>query len=145
MGDPGDSRDGGRARGTDRAGAIVAEIADAFGAALTALAEEQGIGLADRTSAIGEAVRSAARSLDGSNLPGLARNVDQAAERIDDIARLVRERCWREFAAETAGFARRRPRLFGLGAIAIGFLAGRLMAAKVGEADAVGRCDREPR
>jgi uncharacterized protein YjeT (DUF2065 family) len=109
------------------------------------LAEEQGIRLADRASAIGEAARSAARSLDGSDIPDLARGADRAAERIDGIARFLRERCWRELAAETSGFARRRPRLFGLGAVAVGFLVGRLLAVKAGETDASGHCDREPR
>jgi ElaB/YqjD/DUF883 family membrane-anchored ribosome-binding protein len=133
MADPGDSRpgDGAGARGIERAGAIVAELADALGSALMALAEEQGVRSADRAAAIAEAARCAARSLDQSASPEIARGIDRAADGIDDIARLVRDRNWREIATETADFARRRPWLFGLGAVAIGFLAGRLLTPRV--------------
>jgi hypothetical protein len=129
MADLGDARpqDDGRARGIGRAGAIVGELADAVGSALLEVAEEQGGIAADRVAAIAEAVRCAARSCDQSGSPAMARGVDRAADGIDDIAGIVRRRDWREIAAETADFARRRPGLFGLGAISIGFLVGRLL------------------
>jgi hypothetical protein len=129
MADLSDSRprDAGKMPGIERAAAIVAELTDAVGAGLLAAAEEQGVIAADKVSAVAEAARCAARSLDQSGSPAMARGVDRAAGRIDDIAGDVRGRNWREIAGETADFARRRPGLFGLGAISLGFLLGRLL------------------
>jgi uncharacterized protein YjeT (DUF2065 family) len=131
MADPDESRsrDSGGARGIERAGAILAELAEACASALVGLVEEQEARLSDRTAALVEAARSAARSLEGSDNYDLARGIEQAAERIDGLARILHERNWREIADGTADFARRRPRLFGLAAVALGFLAGRLAAA----------------
>lgn len=129
MADRGDSQpqDGAGARRIERAGAIVAELADAFCSALIGAAEEQGAKAGEQVSAVAEAVRCAAQSLDQSGSPGIARGVDRAADRIEHIADIVRRREWREIATETGDFARRRPGLFGLGAVAVGFLAGRLL------------------
>jgi hypothetical protein len=128
MADPSDSReDGAGASGIDRARTIISELAEALAAAAAALMQEQGVKAAAEISAVAEAARCAARSLDGSDHPGLAGGVDRAGDRLDDIARVVRERDWRHIAAETADFARRRPGLFGLGAMSFGFVAGRLL------------------
>jgi hypothetical protein len=114
-------------RGLERAGAILAALAEAFGSALVAAADEQRLEAAARTKAVAAALRSAARSLDQSDNPGLAGRADRAADRIDDVARFVGERDWRQIGAVTAAFARRRPGLFGLAAVSLGFLAGRLL------------------
>jgi uncharacterized protein YjeT (DUF2065 family) len=133
MADPDESRsrDSSGARGIERAGAIIAELADACASALTGLFEGQEARLSDRAAALGEAARSAARSLDQSDNPDFARGIEQAAERVDELARTLRERNWREIASGAADFARRRPRLFGLATVALGFLATRLAAARV--------------
>lgn len=141
MPDPGDSSPSGgaEARGTQhgrgRAGAILGELADALGAALLGLAEEERGNLADRAAAIGEAARCAARSLDRSDSPDLARGIDRVADRIDAVAGLLRARKWREIALDTADFARRRPGLFGPAAASIGFLAARLLTPQPAAAD----------
>ena len=75
-----------------------------------------------------EAVRCAAQSLDRSENRAIARYADQAADRIGDFSGLIRERQWSEIVADTEDLARRQPTLFVLGAAAIGFLAGRLLA-----------------
>ncbi len=116
-----------RPHGLERAAAILAELAEAFGLAVVASVEEQRIEAAERTKAVAAALRCAARSLDELDSPSLADGADRAADRIDDAARFVRERDWREIAAESAAFARRRPGLFGLAALSLGFLAGRLL------------------
>jgi hypothetical protein len=126
-GDPPD--DGVKARGIDRAGAIIAELAEAFGAAASVLAEEQRVKAAADIAAVSQAARSAARSLDESDHPELARRLDRAGDRMDDLARIVRDSDWRNIAAETADLGRRRPALFALGAISFGFVAGRLLLA----------------
>jgi hypothetical protein len=140
MADPGESRacDSGGARGIGRAGAILAELAEACAAALTGLVEEQEAKLSNRAGALGEAARLAARSLEDSDNADLACGIERAADRIDALARILRERNWREIAAGTAGFARSRPHLFGLAAVALGFLAGRLLATRA-DPDEVGK------
>jgi hypothetical protein len=60
-------------------------------------------------AAVAAALRCAARSLEQSDSPGIADGIDRAADRIDDLARFVGQRDWRELAVETAAFARRRP------------------------------------
>ena len=73
-------------------------------------------------------MRCAAQSLDRSENPAIARYADQAADRIEDFSGLIRERRWSEIVADTEDLARRQPTLFVLGAAAVGFLAGRLLA-----------------
>jgi hypothetical protein len=128
-------RDAGKPWGIERAGAIVAELADAFRAALIAVAEEQEAAAAQHISAVAEATRCAASSLDQSGESGIAKDVAGAAERIDDLARVVRERNWREIRTATATCARRRPGLFNVGAVALGFLVGRLFTSPAGPAE----------
>ena len=129
----------GRPHGLERAGAILAELADALGSALVAAAEAQRTAAAGRVAAIAGALRCAARSLDQSENPRIADGVDRTADQIDDLARFVREQDWREIAAETTAFARRRPGLFGLAAVSLGFLAGRLLLLPV-DRDGPGEC-----
>jgi ElaB/YqjD/DUF883 family membrane-anchored ribosome-binding protein len=76
-----------------------------------------------------EAVRCAAQSLDRADNRAIARYADQAADRIGDFSRLIRERQLSEIVADTEDLARRQPTLFAVGAAALGFLAGRLLAA----------------
>ena len=138
-GDDSTPEESGRARGLERAGAILAELADALGSALVAAAEAQRTAAAGRVAAIAGALRCAARSLDQSENPRIADGVDRTADQIDDLARFIREQDWREIAAETTAFARRRPGLFGLAAVSLGFLAGRLLLLPV-DRDGPGEC-----
>ena len=128
MADPGDSRpDGGAGtHGLERGMAIIAELADAFATALASMAEEERLAAGARVAAVAAAARCAARSLERSESAELAGHVDRAAEAIDGIADFVRDRNWRDIAGATAEFARRRPALFGLGALSAGYLVGRL-------------------
>jgi hypothetical protein len=109
------------------------------GSTLVAAAEAQRTEAARRVAAIATALRCAARSLDQSDIPGIANGADRAADRIDDVARFVRERDWREIAAETAVFGRRRPGLFGLAAVSLGFLAGCVLLSTM-DGDGPGKC-----
>jgi hypothetical protein len=128
MSDPGESQDGAAApRGLDRAGAIVAELVEAVGATTAALAAERAAKAAAEISTVAEAARSAAGSFDRSDHPRFARGLDRAADEVDAVAQLVRRRDWQKVAAAIAGFAQRRPSLFGLGAITVGFATARLL------------------
>ena len=112
----------------ERAKAILSELLDATRSAAETILDEQKLRTAERVSGMAEAVRCAAQSLDRSENPAIARYADQAADRIDDFSRLIGERQWSEIIADTEDLARRQPMLFALGAAAIGFLAGRLLA-----------------
>jgi len=111
-----------------RAKAILSELLYATRSAVETILDEQRLRTAERVSGMAEAVRCAAQSLDRSENPAIARHADQAADRIDDFSGLIGERQWSEIVADTEDLARRQPMLFALGATAIGFLAGRLLA-----------------
>jgi ElaB/YqjD/DUF883 family membrane-anchored ribosome-binding protein len=112
-----------------RARTILSELLDATLSAAETILDDQKQRTAERVLGMAEAVRCAAQSLDRSENPAIARYADQAAERIEDLSRLIRERQWSEIVADTEHLARRQPALVVLGATAIGFLAGRLLAA----------------
>jgi len=115
-------------QGSERAKTILSELLDAARSAAETILEDQKQRTAERVSGMAEAVRCAAQSLDRSENPAIARYADQAADRIGDFSGLIRERQWSEIVADTEDLARRQPTLFVLGAAAIGFLAGRLLA-----------------
>ena len=111
-----------------RAKTILSELLDATRSAAERILDDQKQRTAERISGTAEAVRCAAQSLDRSENPAIARYADQAADRIEDFSSLIRERQWSEIVADMEDLARRQPTLFALGAAAIGFLAGRLLA-----------------
>jgi len=133
--------------GPERPTNVVAEFADAARSAAESLLEEQKRQVADRLSGVGQALRSAVNSLEHSQNTLIARYLERAAGQVEDISRLVRDRRWNEIAAETEEFARRRPTLFVAGAVAVGFLVGRLLWATTdgerGKSDATGLSPRE--
>jgi hypothetical protein len=122
---------GGSQPGLERAQAIVGEFACATQAVVLSLANEQKQRAAQQVGGVAEAVRSAARSLEGSQSPAVARYADRAAEQIEELSRALRERRWGELIGEIEGVARRQPALFIAGAVAAGFLAGRLLSVKI--------------
>ena len=118
-------------QGSERAKTILSELLDAARSAAETILDDQKHRTAEQISGMAEAVRCAAQSLDRSENPAIARYADQAADRIEDFSRLIRERQWSEIVADTEDLARRQPTLFALGAAAIGFLAGRLLAVPI--------------
>ncbi len=115
-------------QGFERAKTILSELLDATRSAAETILDDQKLRTAERVSGMAEAVRCAAQSLDRSENPAIARYADQAADRIEDFSGLIRERQWSEIVTDTEDLARHQPTLFILGAAAIGFLAGRLLA-----------------
>lgn len=118
--------------GGERETSVVAELVDAARSAAESLLEEQKQQVAEKVSGIAEALLSAAHSLGQSQNPAIARYVEQAADQVASISRTVRERRWDQIIADTEDFARRQPTLFVLGAVATGFLVGRLLWASAG-------------
>jgi len=118
--------------GGERAGNVVAEFLDAARSAAESLLEEQKRQVADRVSGVGEALRSAVGPLDRSQNAIMARVAEQAADRVEGISRTLHSRHWNELVADSEDLARRQPALFALGAIATGFLLGRLLWTATG-------------
>ncbi len=114
--------------GLKRAKAILIELADAAQSAALAAADQHKRHHVRQAGAVAEGMRAAARALDRSQSPIAAHYADQAAERVEAFARALDERRLSEIVGDVGGVARRRPGLFALGAVAVGFLAGRLFS-----------------
>src|SRR6201998_2332206 len=114
-------------------GSVVTEFLDAARSAAESLLEEQKRQIAERVLGIARALRSAARPLDESQSRVIARYLEEGATQVDKFSRTMRERHWGELVADTEDFARRQPTWFVLGAVATGFVVGRLLWASAGE------------
>jgi ElaB/YqjD/DUF883 family membrane-anchored ribosome-binding protein len=113
-------------------GSVVTEFLDAARSAAESLLEEQKRQIADRVSAVAKALRSAAQPLEESQTRVIARYLEEGAMQVESFSRNMRERRWSELVADTEDFARRQPTVFVLGAVATGFVVGRLLWASTG-------------
>jgi hypothetical protein len=116
-------------RGVRRAQAMLDEFIAAVSSAALSVADEERRRAADQIDCLAEAARSAARSLDGGNSARSARCAASTADNIGRFADSVRHRRWNDIIADVENFARREPRLFMLGAAALGYVAARAMLA----------------
>jgi len=114
-------------------GSVVTEFLDAARSAAESLLQEQKRQIAERVSGIAEALRCAAPPLHSTQNQIMSRYVEQAAYQVEEFARNLRHRHWNELVADTEEFARRQPTLFVLGAVAVGFVIGRLLWTSVSE------------
>ena len=126
------AHDEGGEQSFERAKTILAEFVDALRLVGETMLDEQKQQAAERVAGIAEAVRSAAQSLERSGSREIARYADGAADQVDHVSQLIRDRRWSKIVADTEDFAQRRPMLFALGAAAAGFLAGRLLSIPSG-------------
>jgi ElaB/YqjD/DUF883 family membrane-anchored ribosome-binding protein len=113
----------------DYGGSVVTEFLDAARSAAESLLEEQKRQIAHRVSGIARALQSAAPPLDQSQSRVIARYLEEGAMQVESLSRRMHERHWGELVADTEDFARRQPTWFVLGAIATGFVVGRLLWA----------------
>ncbi len=111
---------------------VIEEFVDAARAAAESLLRDQKQQLADRVSGVAEALHGAARSLDQSQNRVIARRVQQAGDQVSSLTRKLQERRWNELIADTEEFAQRQPVWFVLGAVATGFLIGRILSTAIG-------------
>ena len=123
---------GERAYGTaqtsrDHAGTVIGEFLDAARSAADSLLEAQKRQVAERISGVAEALCNAIGPLDRSQNGKMARLVEHGANRVGDFSLTLHNRRWHELVADTQDFAKRQPTLFVLGAVATGFLVGRLL------------------
>ena len=121
---------------TDRdsgySGSVVTEFLDAARSAAESLLEEQKRQIADRISGVSRALRSAAQPLDESQSRVIARYLEEGAAQVHGLSRRMHERHWGELVADTEDFARREPAWFVFGAVATGFVIGRLLWTATG-------------
>jgi ElaB/YqjD/DUF883 family membrane-anchored ribosome-binding protein len=113
-------------------GSVVTEFSDAARSAVESLLEEQKRQIADRISGIARALQSAAQPLHESQSHVIAGYLEEAATPVASFSRRMHERHWGELVADTEDFARRQPTWFVLGAMATGFVVGRLLWASAG-------------
>jgi hypothetical protein len=121
---------------------VVAEFVDAARSAAESLLEEQKQQIADRVAGVAEALRCASPSLDQSQNRVIARYAQQVGDHVENIARNMRNRRWGELVADIEEFARRQPTWFVLGAVATGFLVGRLVWAPTQRSESIGQSSR---
>ena len=94
--------------------------------------EERIAGGADLLGQVAASVRVAARELDPA-APQLAGFAREAAERIDDFSREIRDKTVEELLETSSDFARRQPALLFGAAAAVGFLLFRMLKTAANE------------
>ena len=124
---------------------VVAEFMDAARSSAESLLEEQKRQIADRVHGFADALEGAARSLHVSQNRMIARYVQDAGDQVRSLAHGLHGRRWNELIAETEDFARRQPTLFVVGAVAAGFLVGRLLWTAVSAPSRDGGVTRDTR
>jgi hypothetical protein len=92
------------------------------------LIHEQKDRAADAVEGLADALRQAADQLGREEKPTAARYADQAAAQVAQFSATVRAREVEELLLEVESFARRQPTLFFAGALAAGFLVGRVLS-----------------
>ena len=113
-------------------GSVVTEFLDAARSAAESLLEEQKRQIADRVTGMARALQSAAQPLHNSQSHVIAGYLEEAATQVENLSRRMHERHWGELVADTEDFARRQPTWFVLGAVATGFVVGRLLWTSIG-------------
>lgn len=82
---------------------------------------------ADTVHGVAEAFRQAAGQFARDDRVAVARYADQAARQFDRLSAALRDPDFGEIVARTEAFARQQPSVFVAGAVAAGFIVGRLL------------------
>ena len=112
-----------------RAKMILNELADAAQSAALSVVDEQRARASAQVGSIAEAVRAAGRSLEQSQSPAVAEYINSTARQVEAVADAIRSRNWSGLVSDVEYLARRSPTMFIAGAVALGFIAGRFLAA----------------
>ena len=113
---------------SDAATHEVRRLSEQMREAAESLLHEQQERLAETVHGLAEALRRTADQLERENNATVAQYAQQAAEQIDRLSETVRQRDLRDVLATTEDFARRQPAMFIAGAVAAGFVIGRLLS-----------------
>ena len=103
------------------------EVKDLVATQATDKIEAQKAAASESLTTVAHAFRHTGQQLRGQEQEGVARYIDQAAERVEHFADYLGGRDVRELARDAEQFARREPALFLGGAIALGLLAARFL------------------
>jgi ElaB/YqjD/DUF883 family membrane-anchored ribosome-binding protein len=114
----------------------VGRLGEQMREAASSLIDEQKERMAVAVHGIADMLRRTADTLERENNATAAHYADQAAAQIDRISDTVRNRELSDMVAGTEDFARRQPALFIAGAVAAGFVIGRLLARPARREDA---------
>jgi hypothetical protein len=111
---------------SDKARSEIAGAAEAAKAEARRIASQQKNAGADRLGEVAGAVHGAARSLE-NGMPQMASYVHDAAARLEDAAKTLRQRNVEDLMGEITRFARSQPVLFFGGAMLAGFALARFL------------------
>jgi hypothetical protein len=105
-------------------------FADDMRGAADSLIHEQKARVADMAQGFAQALRRSADAFaqEGGGGP-IAHYADSVAERVEQLSDTVRRQHWRDTLATVEDAARQRPELFFIGAVAAGFVMGRMLTA----------------
>jgi ElaB/YqjD/DUF883 family membrane-anchored ribosome-binding protein len=106
----------------------VARLGEQMRDAAESLIEEQKERMAVAVQGVADMLRRTADTLERENNATAAHYAGRVAAQVDRFSTAVREREIGEVVASTEDFARRQPALFIAGAVAAGFVIGRLLA-----------------
>ncbi len=106
----------------------VGRLSDQMREAAASLLDEQKDRMAAAVHGVADMLRRTADTLERENNATAAHYADRAAAQIDRLSETVRSRQFGEMVTAAEDFARRQPALFIAGAVAAGFVIGRLLA-----------------
>jgi hypothetical protein len=112
----------------DQARGMAGQLVNDVREVAESLLDEQKERAVGHVAGVAEALRKTAEGL-GEHNEMAGRYAEQAAEQVERFAETIRERNLGDLVAEVDDFARRQPTLFLVGAVALGFVVGRFMAA----------------
>ncbi|MBY0430585.1 MAG: hypothetical protein K2Q10_05270 [Rhodospirillales bacterium] len=90
-------------------------------------ADSQKMKAADTLGNVAEALHHTAASLRDGKQDYPAQYADMAADQVERMAQMLRDKSWNNLMSDAEGFARRQPWLFVGGALAAGFLTARFL------------------
>jgi len=105
---------------------LVSTATDRATSQITSRLDDQKLRAADTLSGVAENLRNTSRQFEG--MPdGLTQYIDQAADRVEDVARYLHDREVAEIVDQVEELARRQPAVFLGGAFALGILGARFL------------------
>jgi hypothetical protein len=112
----------------DQARGMAGQLAQDVREVAESLIDEQKERAAGHVTGVAEALRKTAEGL-GEHNEVVGRYAEQAADQVERFAESIRDRNLGDLIADVDDFARRQPTMFLVGAVALGFVVGRFMAA----------------
>ena len=119
--------------GADTAERGAARLGEQMRDAAESLLHEQKDRMASAVHDLADALRRTANTFEREQKVTAARYAGQAADQIDRFSATMRDQHMRDLLAKAEGFARRQPVLFIAGAVAAGFVVGRVFARPTGD------------